>query len=707
MPLLARAAVAVLVSIAAATAAGCGDEPEAPQRVSAPRLPATGPHDEGVALGADGSLVTSGVGPTCLPCHAKVAERYRSSGMSDAMTLPTGAGSIEASLVGKTCVDPSTGITIRFDARDGRYVQRIVYVDAAGVERASFEFPIDLVVGSGHATRTYLEVREGRIVELPATWYRETGGLALSPGAFYRNASGGRVSHRCIECHVGDATPHASGAPGHFTGEISLGITCRRCHGEAPEHVRTGKPADVVDPPNLDFDRQEEICAQCHLSAAVDVTKPGTSLARDFRPGTPLGALLGVYAAEESKGDAPDTGIAGHGTRLRLSRCATESGKEGLPALLCTTCHDPHEGHRLSAAERQLDRGCAVCHTEESCKLPAPQRTGKTCFSCHMAVYPSSDIAHTKTTDHFIRTRPPAATEPSRRSEETFIGALAAQDRALKSLLDPEGALPGAELLRATAYEQGLQMAKWVLLKDAPGYARRLTESAERLVREAPDDPEAAFLLASARLSAGRSEEAVALFAEHERRFGVRRRVRLARAFAERALGRSADVVRSARIVLDADPYEEAGGRILAEALTQLGRAPEAVTVLAGLRARLGPDILRAETMADAARAAGDVPRAVEAAYDRLMFRSRDPHVLADAAYVLAYQAGDAAQARVLLRDAIARDAGCVPALVGLARVEAAAGNVDAARGFAERADRLQPGLPEVTEILRGGGAKR
>src|SRR5262245_25125099 len=181
MPSLARAAAAALVTFAAATAAGCRDE-----TAPLPRLPATFPHDDGVALGLDGSLVTRGVGMTCVSCHADVADRYRSSGMSDAMTLPSGAGSIEASLVGKTCIDAATGITVRFEARDGRYFQRIVYVDAAGAERASYEFPIDLIVGSGHATRTYLAVREGRIVELPATWYRETGGLALSPGAFFR-----------------------------------------------------------------------------------------------------------------------------------------------------------------------------------------------------------------------------------------------------------------------------------------------------------------------------------------------------------------------------------------------------------------------------------------------------------------------------------------------------------------------------------------
>lgn len=701
MPLLARVAAAALVALAAATAAGCREESEAPVR-----LPATSPHDENVALGEGGSLVTRGVGPTCVACHADVVDRYRSSGMSDSMTLPSGAGSIEASLVGKSCVDAATGITVRFGAKDGRYVQRLVYVDAAGVERASYEFAIDLIVGSGHATRTYLSVRDGRIVELPATWYRETGGLALSPGPYFRNAAGDRLDHRCIECHVGDATPHASGATGCFTGAISLGITCRRCHGEAEEHVRTGKRADVVDPSDLDLARQDEVCAQCHLSAAITVSRSGTSLARDYRPGTPLGALLGVYADAAPNGDAPGTDIAGHGTRLRLSRCAKESGKDGRPALTCVTCHDPHEGHRLSAAERQLDRGCAVCHTDASCTLPVAQRAAKTCSSCHMAVYPSSDIAHTKTTDHFIRTRPPAATGAAPPGD-TFIGALAAEDRPLKSLLDEGDALPGAELLRALAYKSGFEMAKWVLSRDAPGYARRLTDAAERLVRAAPEDPDAAFLLASARFRSGRAEEAVALLAEHERRFGRKPGVRIERAVAERALHRDADAAVSARMALDDDPFDGSAGRVLAQALTELGRAPEAVAVLAELRARLGPDILRAEQMIEVARAAHDVPRMVEAAYDRLMFRPRSVVVLNDAAHIVAFDQGDAAQARVLFRDALARDPDCVPALVGLARVESTAGAAAVARPLAERAERLQPGIPEVAKILAEGGEKR
>src|SRR5262245_2842409 len=103
MTLLARVAAAALVALAAATAAGCREEAPEPAR-----LPTTSPHDENVALGRDGSLVTRGVGATCVPCHADVAACYRSSGMSDATTLPSGAGSIEASLVGKSCVDAAT-----------------------------------------------------------------------------------------------------------------------------------------------------------------------------------------------------------------------------------------------------------------------------------------------------------------------------------------------------------------------------------------------------------------------------------------------------------------------------------------------------------------------------------------------------------------------------------------------------------------------
>jgi tetratricopeptide (TPR) repeat protein len=391
---------------------------------------------------------------------------------------------------------------------------------------------------------------------------------------------------------------------------------------------------------------------------------------------------------------------------MRLSRCSTESGRDGMPTLSCTTCHDPHEGHRLSAAERGLDYGCGVCHESEDCTTPRAERGGRSCTSCHMAVVPSSDIAHTRTTDHFIRRRLPAVAGPARRPEETFIGALAAADRPLRNLLDPEGGLPGAELLRALAYQHGFSASASVLRRPAPGYAARLAEAAERLARSSPDDPDADLLRAVARHYAGDPAEAARILRAHEVRFGRRPGVRLSLAFALRELGRPADVAESARIALEEDPFEDAAARLLAEALEQLRRPAEAVDVLEGIRGRLGPSAGRAEQAMAAARAAGDAARAVAAGYDLLMFRSRDPVALSDVAHVVAFDAGDAAQARVLFEDALARDANCVPALVGLARVEHAAGNAAGARNLASRAERLQPGIPEVRAILASGGGR-
>lgn len=699
MPARAVALVNVIVAVVVALAATACDGARPPPARAAAQLPSFDAHQEGVAL--DGGLVTRGIGGDCLPCHADIDAQYRTSGMRESLTLPTGAGSVEASLVGTSHSDPATGITAHFGVRGGRYVQRIVYVDPAGVERAAYEMPVDLVIGSGHATRSYLAVREGRMFELPLTWYRETGALALSPGGHFRAAAAARVYQQCIECHTGDVAPAGGRVPSRFTGEISLGITCRRCHGDAPEHVRTKAPADVVHPGLLDLERQEELCAQCHLAGAVAVVRPGKSVSRDYRPGTRLGEVIGVFVESEPDASAAaGTSIAGHAERLRMSPCSTESGSGGRPALVCTTCHDPHEGHRAELGPADLVGGCGVCHRVADCGAPQAQREGRRCATCHMAVLPSNDIAHTKTTDHFIQARPANLAADPRPPEERSLGALAAADRALVDALDPDGTLPGAGTLAAAAYLEGSTFARAILGRPAPGYVAR----AERLLAEAlrvdPGDREASWLRALARLEAGDAAGGAEAIREHIVRLGADPDAAVYRAWALLAAGRTDDAAVEARPLVEADPYESLATTVLASAEIARGRPSSAVTALVALRERLGPSIEVARLLMDAAGRAGDAERALAAAYDVLMFRPRDADALSEAAHLAAFLAKDTAQARVLFREALRLAPEHVSSLVGLARVEDAAGDAAAARALAARADRLRPGIAEVRAIL-------
>src|SRR5205823_4467127 len=141
---------------------------------------------------------------------------------------------------------------------------------------------------------------------------------------------------------------------------------------------------------------QEDICSQCHLSTAANVTVRGRRR-EDYRPGMRMSDFVVAYRI-----DRPDTGIkvSGQVEQMRLSRCYVAS-----KTMTCVTCHDPHdppdEGRKL---EHYRDK-CLSCHKTESCKLPVKARVEKEpkdyCITCHMPRGPT-DIPHLSFADHRV-----------------------------------------------------------------------------------------------------------------------------------------------------------------------------------------------------------------------------------------------------------------------------------------------------------------
>jgi len=318
----------------------CRDDPApTPPAPPAPlEYPDQGRHESGVEF--PGGLVTVQVGERCVECHEDVVEAYRTSAMHDAIMLPIGEGSLLASLVGKTFVDEESGIRNRVGVSDGHYTITIFYVDPEGVERASYETRIDLIIGSGHATHTYLQYEGGRLLELGLTWYRELDSLDLSPGPGYLQRTVRVSTRQCIACHTGEVHHVSREADLGFRGRFSLGVTCERCHGESEDHCLTGDPSTTIHPGRLPVDRQAELCFQCHLTAAITAERSDWVIS-DFVPGQRLGEFMGVMQiADRDPGQAP--GIAGHGERMKLSTCFTASrGASDGMQLTCTTCHNP------------------------------------------------------------------------------------------------------------------------------------------------------------------------------------------------------------------------------------------------------------------------------------------------------------------------------------------------------------------------------
>ena len=165
--------------------------------------------------------------------------------------------------------------------RDGAYYQRRWQIGFGGKHVNVEELKIDYVLGSGNHARSYLHrTARGTLIELPLGWYSEKGGYwAMSPGFDSRHPATRRlISYECVFCHDGypQIPPghEASGSEPAFTGDLSEGIDCQRCHGPGASHVETVQRAGaspekiratIVNPARLSPKLRMDLCMQCHL----------------------------------------------------------------------------------------------------------------------------------------------------------------------------------------------------------------------------------------------------------------------------------------------------------------------------------------------------------------------------------------------------------------------------------------------------------
>lgn len=326
-------------------------------------------------------LLAAGTGD-CLPCHADIVGSFRKTGMGRSITERPSV------LEGKFYHRLSNR---HYTFAAGRLKRH--QLNAAGREINVVEKSVDVAIGSGNHAITYASrTPQGRLIELPVSWYAEEQAWFMSPGYDAPDHPDMRreVVDSCLFCHSDSLAPAA--------------ITCRRCHGDASAHLSKPARGSIHNP-----GKSMEVCLQCHLETVSrgitdSIRRPGRE-AFSYKPGEPLAAHKLYF--DRADDPAPRFEVNHAGYRLMQSACFKGSAGK----LSCVTCHDPHTARAREAA-------CAQCHDSAHVKEKA---TG--CAGCHMPKRRTQDAIHVSMTDHWIQ-RKPVFENPAQESHEAYAGAV-------------------------------------------------------------------------------------------------------------------------------------------------------------------------------------------------------------------------------------------------------------------------------------------
>ncbi|MGE0405566.1 MAG: tetratricopeptide repeat protein [Candidatus Korobacteraceae bacterium] len=433
----------------------------------------------------------------CAACHAEIAETYRLTGMGRSFYRPTADNLVEDFKKNNSFYHKPSDRYYTMIARDGKIFQRRHQLGYDGKETNVIEQQVDYIIGSNNHARTYLYgTPDGKLMELPVSWYSEKGGYwAMSPGYDRPIHMGFRrlIAEDCLSCHNGyprpEETPQTSQAaiPGPDAtvfGRLPEGIDCQRCHGPGEAHVNTVSSGGTIEeirrtitnPARLDRERQMETCMQCHLETTSSPLPHSVRRYEhppfSYRPGQPLSDYYLEFDHAPGSGRDDKFEIAHQAYRLHKSACFQQS------QMTCITCHNPHDIPRGQEAVKFYTAKCQSCH-EAPHPSGAPKTTGApanaSCMDCHMPKRRAEDAVHVVMTDHFIQRRRPARDLLAPRTEsENFEKG---NYRGEVVLYHPEKLPPSpeadlylavAQVLQASNMKEGIPRLEQAIQKHKP-----------------------------------------------------------------------------------------------------------------------------------------------------------------------------------------------------------------------------------------------
>jgi predicted CXXCH cytochrome family protein len=600
----------------------------------------------------------------CADCHAGAAEAWSTSDHALAWTLPS-----EATLLGDfdDTVFEHGGQTTRFFREDGGF-----FIETEGPDGQRRAYPVVGVAGIDPLQQYLLSPEPGRTQAYDIAWdmtggrwYPVFSGDPPPPGdGFHWTGPYKSWEARCAECHATGYTRNYAPATRTYAPKMAeIGVGCEACHGPGAAHIAWAaapdswtRPAGLTDH-GLTVDlaasagTEIEQCATCH--SRREPHADGNPV-----PGTPYHdaftlALLrdGLYHADGAILDE----VFEMGSFLQSKMYAR--------GVRCSTCHEPHS----ATLRAEGNAVCTQCHApagnpgfptlrpalydDPAHHFHEPGTAGAECRSCHMLprTYMGVDLRY----DHGFRIpRPDLAAETG------------APDACTSCHADRDAPWAAAEV------------------------ASRFPDSGRR-------GPHPSTIIAAARWSPEAQAGDLLSLATDREAAGI------LRATALDLLATVADPTiadHAAPLLIDPDPLVRAAAATLQRGLPPEARAVRLVPALddplQAVRIAAAKALLGAPTAADPATAAAQA-RAGNEWRASLYARSDFPETHLQIAGA-ALTTRDWAFAVRAFREAVSLDPQLVEAWIMIARIEAALGDVAAARRTVDDALVANPDNPEL-----------
>ncbi len=292
-----------------------------------------------------------------------------------------------------------------------RYLVRVPVSDLpGGLSAENYVSPIQY----NEKTREY-------VLYNPGNWYDANKQPKFTPAttaAQLAAANGSTYSKKCIGCHTtglrglgqtaqGEwvyngfvAVLFNDNDPGYFDYDHNglpdiVNIGCESCHGPGSAHILGGgDPTKIVNPADLDADRANAVCGQCHSRV---VSRPNHTFEWPIKDDTLTPYLPGSSEPlsnyyEEAPGLWPDGESSKQHHQQYQDLYKSAHPTNPYDKLSCFTCHDPHAA--------QGDHQIVTEIVEGTLTIPTANDNDTLCLACHATHGPFAGITKAQVADY-------------------------------------------------------------------------------------------------------------------------------------------------------------------------------------------------------------------------------------------------------------------------------------------------------------------